>query len=494
MDSSYDKKRMSVEGDRLSNLPDDLIHKILSYIGIKQVIEMTVLSSRWRYVWTSVPCLDFSSQDFSAVIKFSKFVTRVLTHHRNKKVQVYSIKLSFRGKTSHGFVKRIIKYAVSHDVPQLSIKSLDCKRNSELLLPLFSSRSLKHLTLTGSYSYCNGITLTSIWELPALTTLYLKGLRWFDQRADLFSNCPNLKNLTLIGCKSTPPNRLNHSVFNIFHTRLTDLTLESIEGYVNVEAPQLKNLIVKGICSLKFSADVALSLEKLDLCISKPHKSYADKIVGLLQQVQGLKFLTLNLEIVELLSSYEPISHQPSPFANLKSLKIYPVSKRIAQKKKVNVSNVVKNYFLDSSLSATVNLVKREEIRAQATLERLQRLLNQLKESIENNKAQMLMVENQRAQQETKMQWRERLTHIGSYWKDLNEWHEKVNKKACRIIKMSRKIEILLRKMPTSNRVKMQSIFARLGAEADAIMDNMIDHMRIKYSKKPCRLDVSLIS
>jgi hypothetical protein len=289
---------VSVEGDRLSNLPDDLIHKILSYIGIKQAIELTVLSSRWRYVWTSVPCLDFSSQDFSAVIKFSKFVTRVLSC-RNKKVQVYSIKLSFRGKTSHGFVKRIIKYAVSHNVPQLSVKSLDCERNSELRLPLFSSRSLKHLTLTGSYSYWDGITLTSIWELPALTTLYLKGLRWFDQRADLFSNCPNLKNLTLICCKSTPPNRLNFSVFNIFHTQLTDLTLESIEGKVNVEAPQLKNLIVKGICSLKFSADVALSLEKLDLCISKPRKSYADKIVGLLQQVQGVKFLTLNLEIVE---------------------------------------------------------------------------------------------------------------------------------------------------------------------------------------------------
>ncbi|GJV74906.1 putative leucine-rich repeat domain-like protein [Tanacetum coccineum] len=155
---------MSVEGDRLSNLPDDLIRKILSSTGIKQVIEMSLLSSRWRYVWTSMPCLHFSSQDFLTVRKFSKFVTRVLNDH-NKKVQVSSVKLSFRGTTNHRFVKQIIKYAVSHDVPQLSVKALDCKRKSELLLSLFSSRSLKHLTLTGSYNYRYGITLASITAL-----------------------------------------------------------------------------------------------------------------------------------------------------------------------------------------------------------------------------------------------------------------------------------------------------------------------------------------
>ncbi|GJV74904.1 hypothetical protein Tco_1506488 [Tanacetum coccineum] len=192
---------------------------------------------------------------------------------------------------------------------------------------------------------------------------------------------------------------LNRSVINICHAQLTDLILESIEGNVNVEAPQLKNLIVRGICSLKFSADVAFSLETLDLCISNPHY-HADKIVGLLQQAQGVKFLTLNWENFELLSSFEPISHQPSLFANLKSLKIYPVSKRIAQKNKTD--------FIQGIGQATWSSLRvGEEIRAQETLVRLERLLNKLKERIENNKAHMIMVENQRAQKETKLQWHE---------------------------------------------------------------------------------------
>ncbi|KAI7756987.1 hypothetical protein M8C21_004422, partial [Ambrosia artemisiifolia] len=47
MDSRCDGKRMNVDGDRLSSLPDDLIHKILSFVGIKKVVETSVLSSRW---------------------------------------------------------------------------------------------------------------------------------------------------------------------------------------------------------------------------------------------------------------------------------------------------------------------------------------------------------------------------------------------------------------------------------------------------------------
>lgn len=61
------------------------------------------------------------------------------------------------------------------------------------------------------------------------------------------------------------------------------------------------------------------------------------------------------------------ISNQPSPFANLESLKIYPVNIHSVDidsqghlPKKVNVSTELKNYFLDSSPSASLTLVSRE--------------------------------------------------------------------------------------------------------------------------------------
>ena len=167
--------RMNVNGDRLINLLDDLIHKILSYIGIKQAVETSALASRWRFVWTSLPYLSFSSEDFPSLPKFSKFVNHVLSR-RNNEIEVSFVNLTFRGKVSQVFVRRILNYAISHNVQQLTVTCL-LENDIEFPLSLFSSQSLKNLTLKTelcaprrqSYS----CSLSSMWELPALTTLHL---------------------------------------------------------------------------------------------------------------------------------------------------------------------------------------------------------------------------------------------------------------------------------------------------------------------------------
>lgn len=58
----------------------------------------------------------------------------------------------------------------------------------------------------------------------------------------------------------------------------------------------------------------------------------------------------------------EVISHQPSPFGNLESLKVYPekVSKWVPFKETVDMSREVKNYLLDGSPSAKFTMVSRE--------------------------------------------------------------------------------------------------------------------------------------
>lgn len=57
----------------------------------------------------------------------------------------------------------------------------------------------------------------------------------------------------------------------------------------------------------------------------------------------------------------EIISHQHSPLANLKSIKIYPLlEKWKLPRETVNMSTEVKNYLLDSSPGATFTMVSRE--------------------------------------------------------------------------------------------------------------------------------------
>ncbi|GKA37828.1 F-box domain containing protein [Tanacetum coccineum] len=397
MSSRHDGKRKNVEGDRLSSLPDNLIHKILSFISLQQAIGTSTLSSRWRYIWTSMPYLNFSTESFSTLSKFSEFVTNILSRHKYQ-VQLSSVKLSFPGKATQVFVKRILNYASSHNVEQLTVVSVSNPDNIKFPINHLSSQSRKHLMLTRS-----------------------SGLYSYD----------------------------------------------------------------------------VLSLEKVDLTISYPHK--AQTIVVLLQQLRRVKFLRLNLEILELFSSsVELISHQPSPFANLKSLKIYQFNYNIGNRapKKVNVSAVIENYFLDNSPSATLTLVLREEIRAHRLTEKLQGLLKQWKGNGEKNTAHIDQgdVENQRAQQQTikESHFGEKLTRIKGYWSDLNKWYEEENEMACHIISLLQKIEKLLTKLPASQRAKMQPMYSSLNAEAETFINNMMDSMRILCDKQPRSSNVYL--
>ncbi|KAI3853388.1 hypothetical protein MKW92_029935, partial [Papaver armeniacum] len=45
--------------DYISNLPDALIHHILSFLPTKSAMSTSILSKRWKYVAISIPVLDF---------------------------------------------------------------------------------------------------------------------------------------------------------------------------------------------------------------------------------------------------------------------------------------------------------------------------------------------------------------------------------------------------------------------------------------------------
>ncbi|GJN25708.1 hypothetical protein PR202_gb13571 [Eleusine coracana subsp. coracana] len=53
------------EPDRLSALPDCLLHTIMSFLKARQVVQTCVLSTRWRHLWCSVPCLDIDIDEFN---------------------------------------------------------------------------------------------------------------------------------------------------------------------------------------------------------------------------------------------------------------------------------------------------------------------------------------------------------------------------------------------------------------------------------------------
>ncbi|KAJ0431592.1 putative F-box domain, leucine-rich repeat domain superfamily, F-box-like domain superfamily [Helianthus annuus] len=501
MDSRHGKVRMKVEGDRLSTLPDDLIHKILSFIDIKHAIRTSALSSRWRYIWTSMPCLSFSNEHFHSLPEFSEFVTHVLSA-RNNQTEVHSVKLAFRGKASQPFVKRILNYAFSHNVQQLNITFLHEDYMTKTYLSAFSSQSLKNLTLSRCGCACEDfITTSPSWYLPALTTLNLHHCSFFGEKyPGLFSKCANLKNLTLKNF-----NTMKFHGFNIIHPRLSSLTLEDGCIDVNVATPQLKNLTVINWSRMHL-------VDAPDLA-SLHYKDHYGKLLKFstelrhLEKLRSVKFLTLNLELVKCLSSsVELISHQPSPFTNLKSLKIYPAD---VSKPEVTMYTEVKNYLLGSSQGATFTLVSYEEVRAvmdvtsaRNLMTKLKVLLDQWQEysetkmaHIEQDEAPMETVHEQvkvEEQTDTKMKWHfgGRMAQIKSYWGDLNDQCEKASNNMGLISSMLQETIEVMTRLPTSHQAKLQERFFGLSAEAETIMEGVMDRMKILFDKRPSHSNV----
>ncbi|GKE45752.1 F-box domain containing protein, partial [Tanacetum coccineum] len=366
-DPENDKKQMIEESDRLSSLPDDLIHKILSFNDtkdvIKMIIKMSCLSSRWRFIWTTMPCLTFSGGDYTISEHVSPSAAAIRKGRdireeravQGGQVEHCRVRFILRGNDdSLVFVKKILDYAFSHNVQQLDITCFYESNNVEFPLSLFSSQSLKHLTLKADCCYqgryrwecghavrgwnddTTGFTLTSKWELPALTTLHLDGITMshvnFDNFSGLISECVNLKNLTIRDCKMMESNldichpqlsklnieylHVDVEVFNVVAPQLRNLNIKQFSGAILVSAPDLAHLNIECYISLNLSADDFHSLETVDISISHPIEQEPQELFGLLQRLHSVKFLTLNMEILEILSSsVELLSHQHPPFA-----------------------------------------------------------------------------------------------------------------------------------------------------------------------------------
>ncbi|OEL21386.1 hypothetical protein BAE44_0017598, partial [Dichanthelium oligosanthes] len=81
--------------DRLSALPDGLLHAIMSFLPAPQVVQTSLLSQRWRGLWRSTPRIEIDEKDFgmSAGIscstlegswaRFEDFATNLLLFHDN---------------------------------------------------------------------------------------------------------------------------------------------------------------------------------------------------------------------------------------------------------------------------------------------------------------------------------------------------------------------------------------------------------------------------
>lgn len=202
--------------DRISVLPDALLHQILSSLDIRSVVQTCVLSKRWKTLWTEIPILnfDFDSCPFeegspenginSKYSSIKRFMFRFFSEYRCKSVKKLSYSSSIHTEEAALVVELLLCYERNHMVEELCINTFNTVY-SDLPLDLLGCDSLSVLKFTcGFVDYC-------MWFWEDLNFICLRvleiGFEWdervhaavFKKKRSL-SDVPNLESLVIVNC------------------------------------------------------------------------------------------------------------------------------------------------------------------------------------------------------------------------------------------------------------------------------------------------------
>ncbi|XP_028774411.1 F-box/LRR-repeat protein At5g02910-like [Neltuma alba] len=197
--------------NELDDLPDNLIHHILSFVETKDAIRTLVLSRRWRHMWASVPCLNLNSKSFSRLTDFKRFVKLVLSQ-RDTTSHIKALTYSHFGvddaTDDELLYNNVVEFAISHGAEEIQIN-------------LGGKNSTDQANSSNPFS-----NIQKHFGFAKLTTLHLNNFTLSctgTSSLDPFAGCVNLKNLHLseLCFKSD----LNPRDFVISAPQLNNLTL-----------------------------------------------------------------------------------------------------------------------------------------------------------------------------------------------------------------------------------------------------------------------------
>ncbi|KAH9605028.1 hypothetical protein KSS87_019993 [Heliosperma pusillum] len=193
--------------DRISSLPDELLGHMLSFLPTRHAVSTSILSTRWRYLYTLTTILSFDDspcfddlEDYeiiednceiiAATQRFKEFVDRVLEVHQVSRIKKFS--LVCEGNYDNLDLDRWVSNALQKGVQELHINGIGCLPDE-----VFKCGTLVSLEIICSEYNRIQIPLSTL--LPKLKILHLHRIMFFDFNSmeRLLSSCELLEELTL---------------------------------------------------------------------------------------------------------------------------------------------------------------------------------------------------------------------------------------------------------------------------------------------------------
>ncbi|PKI38057.1 hypothetical protein CRG98_041526 [Punica granatum] len=233
-----------VMSDWLSSLPDEVLHRILSMLPLKDAVRTSVLSKRWERLWESVTTMSVNETRFSHRLQFMDFVDRALLLRDSSPLEKFSMLCSVGHDVAR--INQWIDLVADCGVQELSLLFTKVQRQHVLPRGLFESEKLVKLLLQ---TKCILRAPPSV-NLPCLKDMTLSFLIFEDEESTrkLFS-LPTLEKLCLYRCNWT-----HLQAVSISAPKLQKLSIHEGEyherydrrGRVVIDAPCLKSFSYRG--------------------------------------------------------------------------------------------------------------------------------------------------------------------------------------------------------------------------------------------------------
>lgn len=164
--------------DRFSSLPNEIICHIGTFLSAKEAVFTIVLSKRWRNLFTIISKLRFDGSVNDGK-SFKDFVEQVLAQPASSRVKSFSLNfgcVDIVDPAQYDHVNRCISHVLKHGVLVLKLQ-IKVKQGYSLPFEVFTCKTVAKLKI-GS-----GFTIDILPKdalLPALKTLFLDSIRFFD--------------------------------------------------------------------------------------------------------------------------------------------------------------------------------------------------------------------------------------------------------------------------------------------------------------------------
>lgn len=265
--------------DRISSLPKNVIEAILMCLPIRDAVRTSILSSGWRYEWSTLPELIFRRECFECPEcqtqteferKFVKVVDQVLLLHRGP---IHTFKLSVDVE-SCADMDRWILFLSRNGIKNFT---LDIWKGQVYKLPscLLSCADLNYLELYR----CNFSPPPSFKGFSKLTVMDIQGINFTEYGLRiLMSQCPSLRKLVLM-------NIVGYTRVKLCARVLEDL---SIEG--EFEDLHFKSTPLLAVVSIKL-----LNIVR-DQLVTSGTSCRIVKVLGHLPSIERLELLEHTLQ------------------------------------------------------------------------------------------------------------------------------------------------------------------------------------------------------